>query len=102
MKKWKKYGAFMFAMVMCLSFAACGSSDSIAASSEETENAEGDSEESVSYTHLDVYKRQMQFCGSHRCQYSEAETTYRRIKRQYVIHEEISRQDGEMFCGLCR
>ena len=42
MKKWKKYGAFMFAMVMCLSFAACGSSDSIAASSEETENAEGD------------------------------------------------------------
>ena len=40
--------------------------------------------------------------GSHRCQYSEAETTYRRIKRQYVIHEEISRQDGEMFCGLCR
>lgn len=47
MKKWKKYGAFMFAMVMCLSFAACGSSDSIAASSEETENAEGDSEELV-------------------------------------------------------
>lgn len=42
MKKWKKYGAFMFAMVMCLSLAACGSSDSIAASSEETENAEGD------------------------------------------------------------
>ena len=47
MKKWKKYGAFIFAMVMCLSFAACGSSDSIAASSEETENAEGDSEELV-------------------------------------------------------
>ena len=47
MKKWKKYGAFMFAMVMCLSLAACGSSDSIAASSEETENAEGDSEELV-------------------------------------------------------
>ena len=45
MKKWKKYGAFMFAMVMCLSLAACGSSDSIAASSEETENAEGDSED---------------------------------------------------------
>ena len=40
MKKWKKYGAFMFAMVMCLSLAACGSSDSIAASSEETENAD--------------------------------------------------------------
>ena len=37
----------MFAMVMCLSLAACGSSDSIAASSEETENAEGDSEELV-------------------------------------------------------
>ena len=47
MKKWKKYGAFMFAMVMCLSLAACGSSDSIAASSEEMENAEGDSEELV-------------------------------------------------------
>ena len=47
MKKWKKYGAFMFAVVMCLSLAACGSSDSIAASSEETENAEGDSEELV-------------------------------------------------------
>ena len=47
MKKWKKYGAFMFAMVMCLSLAACGSSDSIAASSEETENVEGDSEELV-------------------------------------------------------
>lgn len=47
MKKWKKCGAFMFAMVMCLSLAACGSSDSIAASSEETENAEGDSEELV-------------------------------------------------------
>ena len=40
MKKWKKYGAFMFAMVMCLSLAACGSSDSTAASSEETENAD--------------------------------------------------------------
>ena len=50
MKKWKKYGAFMFAMVMCLSLAACGSSDSIAASSEETENAEGDSEELVTDT----------------------------------------------------
>ena len=35
MKKWKKYGAFIFAVVMCLSLAACGSSDSIAASSEE-------------------------------------------------------------------
>ena len=40
MKKWKKYGAFIFAMVMCLSLAACGSSDSIAVSSEETENAD--------------------------------------------------------------
>ena len=50
MKKWKKYGAFMFAMVMCLSLAACGSSDSIAASSEKTENAEGDSEELVTDT----------------------------------------------------
>ena len=47
MKKWKKYGAFIFAVVMCLSLAACGSSDSIAASSEEMENAEGDSEELV-------------------------------------------------------
>lgn len=50
MKKWKKYGAFIFAMVMCLSLAACGSSDSIAASSEEMENAEGDSEELVTDT----------------------------------------------------
>ena len=47
MKNGKSNGAFMFAMVMCLSLAACGSSDSIAASSEETENAEGDSEELV-------------------------------------------------------
>ena len=37
-------------MVMCLSLAACGSSDSIAASSEETEHAEGDSEELVTDT----------------------------------------------------
>ena len=47
MKQWKKYGAFMCAMVMCLSLAACGSADSTPTSSAETENAESDGEEMV-------------------------------------------------------
>ena len=47
MKKWIKYGAFKYAMVMCLRLDACGSYDSIAAPSEETENAEGDSQDLV-------------------------------------------------------
>lgn len=47
MKNDMKRIILILAFIMCFGISACGSSDSIAASSEETENAEGDSEELV-------------------------------------------------------
>ena len=44
----KKWTAFLLALALCGSLAACGGGN----------NAQADSTEAVSYTHLDVYKRQ--------------------------------------------
>ena len=55
----KKFWAICMTMAMSVSLIACGSSGSSSTSSSPAVNTDSTSADTVSYTHLDVYKRQL-------------------------------------------